>query len=143
MNDVRLLLRPTCCTMQRRVRDRGQVEIVSSRGGLPRLTQGEASEASDKFAGALNGFFLANGVPQYDVFGATRYGRDIARFAGWLEDEPSDRTVETPLIDPLIYTPELIQHLQRTFLAEWPLWRVRVVSVLPEALLGSHVATTL
>ena len=114
------------------VPDWGRFEIVKSRESVPELALREAIDAAEDLAKCLNEHFIANGVPQLDVFGDSRYGDDIARFAGWIQDEPIDRTVETPLIDPLIYTPEVVVHLQRTFLVDWPLWRVQVVSMLPE-----------
>lgn len=110
----------------------GTFEFVFSKRRIPELTWDEANQAAEDLAAVINNFFLVNAVAEEDVFGNTRYGDDIARFAGWHDDEPTDRTVETPLVDPLIYSTEVVLYLQRTFLAARPLWRIRVCSSMPD-----------
>lgn len=118
--------------------DEGAFRIVLSERDIPELTSDEATDAAEDFSQRFNYFCLVSGVAEVDVFGYTRYGDDIARFAGWHDDEPMDRTVETPLIDPLVYSPELVLYVQRTFLAAWPLWRVRVCSFFPREPARTH-----
>ncbi len=121
--------------------DWGGFEIVKSREQIPELTWGEATDAAESLEKCLNGLFVANGVPEFDVFGNTRYGDDMARFSGWIEEEPIDRTVETPLIDPLIYTPGVVSHLQRTFLVDWPLCACGSFQCFPAARSRDRVRT--
>jgi hypothetical protein len=103
-------------------------EFLSSEDDVPELEYHEAEEAAKALETILNTYFSSHGFPEEDEFGDFQYGEHAARFSGWYFDEPMDRTIETPLSDPAMYSVELVRHVREEFLAVWPLWRIRVCS---------------
>jgi hypothetical protein len=67
--------------------------------------------------------------PTVNVFGETVFDDDIFRWRGEVAGEfsPTDRTLETPVMDPAMFTVEYVNHVQQTLLRRYPLWRLHVV----------------
>jgi hypothetical protein len=108
--------------------DEPDAEFVSSENDVPELEYHEAEDAAKALERILNTYFSSHGFAEEDEFGDFQYGEDVALFSGWYVDEPVDRTVQTPLTDPAMYSVGLVRHVREEFLAVWPLWRIRVCS---------------
>lgn len=67
--------------------------------------------------------------PVVNEFGETLFDEDIFRWRGEVSGEfsPIDRTLETPLMDPVMFTAEYVRHVQQTLLTQFPSWRLHVV----------------
>lgn len=67
--------------------------------------------------------------PMVNVFEETLFDEDIFRWRGEVSGEfsPIDRTLETPVMEPTMFTAGYVRHVQQTLFRRYPLWRLHVV----------------
>lgn len=69
-------------------------------------------------------------IPLFDEYGHNYFDHEPFSFRGEVSGhfEPLDRTIEIPLLNPDIFTPGMVRHIQATVLQKYPLWRIQVVA---------------
>lgn len=74
-------------------------------------------------------FLKSVDYPLVNVFGRTIFDEEIFAWRGEVSGcfSPIDRTLETPVMEPEMFTVEYVHHVQETLLRDYPLWRLHAV----------------
>jgi hypothetical protein len=89
----------------------------------------EDEDVKSDAARLLRGYLESIGFPLVNDYGESLLDERAFAYRGEVNGffEAIDRTMETPVSDPAMFTTEYIRHIQTTLLKKHPLWRLRIV----------------
>ena len=107
----------------------------------PTLTVLEAEQVKGELLDSVGEFLKQSGFPTHDVFGSENFDSGIFKYSGEIMGlfDPIDRTIETPVVDPEMFTPDYVRHVQSTVLQKFPLFRLEVVGTSREGEEGLYI----
>lgn len=98
-----------------------------SRADVPPVAEDNVYSVKESAFRCISEYMARAGLSRYNEFGECvlqdiddfKYSREIMGLLDYW-----DRTLETPVSVVSLYTAEFVRHVQKTFLQEWPLWRL-------------------